>query len=149
MFALIAVLMAIDTVIDYRQNGSIAAQTFEILVFAMALAAIGVEAWQLRSAQTKSEDVLKGLAVAIDRQFDKWELTPAERDVALLQLKGLRHKEIADLRNTSERTVRQQALSIYKKAGLSGRTDLAAFFLEDLLLPGVRHSPDAPEADAG
>ena len=149
MFALIAVLMAVDTVIDYRQNGSIAAQTFEILVFAMALAAIGIEAWQLRSAQSKSEDVLKGLAVAIDRQFDKWELTPAERDVALLQLKGLRHKEIADLRNTSERTVRQQALAIYKKAGLSGRTDLAAFFLEDLLLPGVRHSPDTPEADAG
>jgi DNA-binding NarL/FixJ family response regulator len=48
-------------------------------------------------------------------------------------LKGLRHKEIATMRETSERTVRQQALTIYKKAGLDGRTDLAAFFLEDLL----------------
>ena len=38
MFALIAVLMAVDTVIDYRQNGSMVAQTFEIVVFAMALA---------------------------------------------------------------------------------------------------------------
>ena len=90
-----------------------------------------------------------GLGVAIDAQFDKWELTPAERDVALLQLKGLRHKEIADLRKTSERTVRQQALSIYRKAGLSGRTDLAAFFLEDLLLPSVRHPSNASPADAG
>jgi len=170
MFALIAVLMAIDTVVDYRQNGSIAAQTFEIVVFAMALAAIGIEAWQLSSARSKSErlgreliqtradaqrwsreaqDVLQGLGVAIDRQFDKWGLSPAERDVALLQLKGFRHKEIADLRKTSERTVRQQALSIYRKAGLSGRTDLAAFFLEDLLLPGVRHPSDAPQADVG
>src|SRR3954469_7134850 len=170
MFALIAVLMGIDTVIDYRQNGSIAAQTFEIVVFLMALAAIGIEAWQLSSARSKSErlgreliqsradaqrwsreaqDVLKGLGVAIDGQFDKWGLSPAERDIALLQLKGLRHKEIAELRNTSERTVRQQALAIYRKAGLSGRTDLAAFFLEDLLLPSVRHSADASPADAG
>jgi len=170
MFALIAVLMAVDTVIDYRISGSFAAQTFEMLVFAAALAGIAIHGWQLASARSQSErlgreliqsradaqrwsreaqDVLKGLGVAIDRQFDKWGLTPAERDVALLQLKGLRHREIADLRNTSERTVRQQALAIYRKAGLSGRTDLAAFFLEDLLLPGVRHASDAPEADVG
>jgi len=170
MFALIAVLMAVDTVIDYRQSGSFAAQTFEILVFVAALAGIAVHAWQLASARSRSErldrelsetraeaqrwsrearDVLKGLGAAIDSQFDKWGLTPAERDVALLQLKGLRHKEIAELRQTSERTVRQQALSIYRKAGLGGRTDLAAFFLEDLLLPSVRHRADAPPADVG
>jgi len=97
----------------------------------------------------EAQDVLHGLGVAIDRQFEMWGLSPAERDVALLQLKGLRHKEIADLRKTSERTVRQQALSIYRKAGLSGRTDLAAFFLEDLLLPSVRHVSDASQADVG
>jgi DNA-binding NarL/FixJ family response regulator len=49
------------------------------------------------------------------------------------------------MRQTSERTVRQQALSIYRKSGLTGRSDLAAFFLEDVLLPtstssGVRAS---------
>ena len=170
MFALIAVLMAIDTAIDYRQNGSFFAQTFEMLVFVAALAGIATQAWQLASARSRTErldrelietraeaqrwsreaqDVLKGLGAAIDAQFDKWALTPAERDVALLQLKGLRHKEIAELRETSERTVRQQALSVYRKAGLSGRTDLAAFFLEDLLLPSVRHPADAPPADVG
>ena len=170
MFAFIAVLMGVDTVIDYRQNGSIAAQTFEILVFVLALAGIALHGWQLASARSQSErldrelaetradaqrwsrearDVLQGLGAAMDRQFDKWGLTPAERDVALLQLKGLRHKQIAELRDTSERTVRQQALAIYRKAGLSGRTDLAAFFLEDLLLPSVRHPPDSSPADAG
>lgn len=64
-----------------------------------------------------------------------WNLTPAERGVAQLQLKGLRHRDIAELRRTSERTVRQQALNVYRKSGLNGRSDLAAFFLEDLLLP--------------
>ena len=62
-----------------------------------------------------------------------------------MQLKGLRHKEIAELRQTSERTVRQQALAVYRKSGLNGRTDLAAFFLEDLLLPTANvTAPDTP-----
>ena len=170
MFALIAVLMAVDTVVDYRQSGSFVAQTFEMLVFVAALTGIAIHAWQLASARSRSErldreltetraeaqrwsreakDVLKGLGAAIDAQFDKWGLTPAEREIALLQLKGLRHKEIAEMRQTSERTVRQQALSIYRKAGLDGRADLAAFFLEDLLLPSVRHTANAPPANVG
>jgi DNA-binding NarL/FixJ family response regulator len=80
-------------------------------------------------------EVLKGLGDAIDGQFDRWGLTPAEREVALLMLKGLSHKEIAAVRQSSERTVREQARSIYGKANLSGRAALSAFFLEDLLLP--------------
>jgi len=89
-------------------------QTFEMLVFVAALGGIAIHAWQLASAargpngstasssrlapkrkrwSREAKDVLKGLGAAIDGQFDKWGLTPAERDVALLQLKGLRHKE--------------------------------------------------------
>jgi len=61
-------------------------------------------------------------------------LTPAEREVGLLLLKGLSHKEAAT-RATSETTIRQQALAIYRKSGLRNRSELSAFFLEDLLLP--------------
>lgn len=84
-------------------------------------------------SHARTEELLRGLADTIERQFGVWGLTTAEREVAHLMLKGLKHREIADVRRTSERTVRQQALTIYKKAGLEGRTDLAAFFLEDLL----------------
>ncbi|HRI19065.1 MAG TPA: helix-turn-helix transcriptional regulator [Burkholderiaceae bacterium] len=78
---------------------------------------------------------LQGLGQAIDRQFERWNLTAAEREIGLLLLKGLSHKEIANIRKTNEQTVRQQSLSLYRKSGLSGRNDLSAFFLEDLLLP--------------
>ena len=88
-----------------------------------------------RQSSAETQDILRGLSDQIDRQFEKWGLTAAEREIALLMLKGLRHKEIATVRGTSERTVRQQALTIYKKAGLDGRSDLTAFFLEDLLQP--------------
>ena len=77
----------------------------------------------------------KGLGRAIDRQFDAWGLTPAEREVALLVLKGHGHKQIAGLTGRSERTVRQHAVTVYGKAGLGGRAELAAFFLQDLMLP--------------
>lgn len=55
--------------------------------------------------------------------------------MSLLVLKGLRHKEVSAVRRTSERTCRQQARSVYAKAGLTGRAELSAFFLEDLLAP--------------
>lgn len=78
---------------------------------------------------------LAGLSVAIDHQFGRWEFTPAESEIGFLLLKGLSFKEVASVRNTSERTVRQQSLVIYRKSGLAGRAELSAFFLEDLLLP--------------
>jgi len=89
---------------------------------------------------------LNGLGEAINAQFSRWNLTEAEREVALLLLKGLSNKEAATVRATSERTVREQARSIYSKAGLTGRAALSAFFLEDLLAPieGVGAGSEPP-----
>ena len=78
---------------------------------------------------------MTGLSQAIDEQLQNWSFTQAEKDIGLLLLKGLSFKEIAELRQTSERTVRQQAGEVYRKSGLAGRNEFAAFFLEDLLLP--------------
>ena len=88
------------------------------------------DAWRARAGQA-----LEGLARAVGDQFAAWGLTPAEREVALLLLKGESHKEIAAATGRSERTVRQHAVAAYQKAGLGGRAELAAFFLGDLRLP--------------
>lgn len=84
---------------------------------------------------------LEGLGAAIDEQFAAWGLTPAEREVALLLLKGYSHKHVAKETGRSERTARQHATVVYQKAGLSSRAELAAFFLEDLLLPADHSIP--------
>lgn len=97
-----------------------------------ALAATRAEADRWK---TEAADLIRGLGGAIDAQMERWGLSPAEKEVALLLLKGLSHKEVADIRGTGEATVRQQSRALYRKAGLSGRHDLAAFFLEDLLGP--------------
>jgi DNA-binding NarL/FixJ family response regulator len=65
-------------------------------------------------------------------------LSPAEREVGLLLLKGLSHKDIAQVRSTTETTIRQQALALYRKSALRSRAELSAFFLEDLLLPAAQ-----------
>lgn len=88
---------------------------------------------QSRKRSAATQDLLQDMSEQIESQFERWGLTAAEREVAWSMLKGLRHKEIALIRGTSERTVRQQALTVYKKAGLDGRTDFSAFFLSDLL----------------
>lgn len=85
-----------------------------------------------QSWQNKAESLSKGITDAISEQFDEWSLSPAEQDVSFLLLKGMSIQEIAEIRKTSERTVRQQASEIYKKSGLTGRAQLSAFFLEDM-----------------
>jgi DNA-binding CsgD family transcriptional regulator len=96
-----------------------------------------LEVARLQGQRWRSESrvLLNGLGEAIDAQFTRWSLTDAEREVALLLLKGLSTKEIAAVRAGSERTVREHARAIYSKAGLTGRAALSAFFLEDLLVP--------------
>lgn len=87
------------------------------------------DSWQL-----KAKTLSLGITEAIQEQLNIWHLTKAEQDVCFFLLKGLSIKEISELRNTTERTARQQASEIYKKSGLSGRSQLSAFFLEDLFV---------------
>lgn len=107
----------------------------------LAVRAAERDAWR-----TRAEKILRGLGEEIDHQLAEWDLTPVERETALLLLKGFGHKEIAALQDKSERTVRQHAVSVYRKSGLAGRAELSAFFLEDLMLPASPASALAPES---
>ena len=79
------------------------------------------------------EQARRRLGEAIEQQFRVWALTDSEREVGWLLLKGLSIKEIAAVRATHEKTVRQQASAIYRKADLPGRHAFVAWFIEDLL----------------
>lgn len=77
---------------------------------------------------------LSGELLAVMRsQFSRWELSPSESEIALLLIKGLSMKEIAEARQVKEKTVRQQATSVYSKSGYAGRHELVAHFIEDLM----------------
>ena len=168
-FLLMACLAAVDLVSDLREGTTVshvvvegtillvgfvgaalvARKLFRVTALARAaseearslageLAESAAEAERWRG---EARDLMRGLSQAIDEQFERWQLSPAEKEVGLLLLKGLSHREIAEARSVTEATARQQARAVYKKAGLSGRHDLAAFFLEDLMLPTETNEP--------
>jgi putative tricarboxylic transport membrane protein len=129
---------------------------YALLGFAIAASLALVVGWQRRSAQRKAGELKRALETlneirsqsvshghasapdnagertAIARQMEAWGLSSAELEIGWMILKGLQFKEIAAARGTSERTVRQQAQSIYAKSGMSNRSEFSALFLEDL-----------------
>lgn len=171
-FVLMACLAAVDLVADLREGTTVSHVFVEGSILLVGFIGAAVAARKLigitrlaRSAsaearslaaqlatsvaeaerwRTEARDLVRGLAHAIDEQFDRWGLSPAEKEVGLLLLKGLSHREIAEARSVTEATARQQAGAVYKKAGLAGRNDLAAFFLEDLMLPAETDEVSRP-----
>lgn len=95
---------------------------------------------EAQAADHRSQRVLQGLGCAIDEQLRQWGLSEAERTTAMLLLKGLSHKDIAQVTGRSERTVRQHAVVVYRKSGQAGRAELSAFFIESLLPPIEVHA---------
>lgn len=96
---------------------------------------------QLARLDAHSQNVARQYRGVLQKQFDAWRLSASEQEVVIGMLKGLSFREIAALRETREKTVRQQASSVYRKAGVAGRNELVAWFFEDML--EVR--PDAIE----
>lgn len=80
------------------------------------------------------EDYSRKFFGKIESQFKAWRLTKSESEIALLLLKGLAFKEMEAVRGSSEKTIRQQASTIYSKASLKGRNEFSAFFFEEILM---------------
>ncbi|ESW60126.1 MAG: LuxR family transcriptional regulator [Rhodobacter sp. CACIA14H1] len=85
------------------------------------------------AAQEKLRRASGAFMDLLEERFAEWGLTPAERDVALFAIKGMSTAEIAQLRSTSEGTVKAQTNAIYRKAGVTGRPQLLSLFIDDLM----------------
>lgn len=110
--------------------GLILGLVFGALALRRSMRELGRARDRLRRASSAFMDIMA-------ERFDEWGLTPAERDVALFAIKGLSIADIAQLRSTSEGTVKAQTAAIYRKAGVSGRSQLLSLFIEDLMDGGV------------
>jgi hypothetical protein len=141
--SLVVLASGADLLADLNEGVKTAHLLQEGAILLVALAAISWIAWSLRRRsrevvilREQLEEVRnlpqpaevvearRRLGEVISSQFSDWKLTA---------LKGFSLKEIAALRGTSEKTIRQQASSVYKKAGLSGRHAFSAWFIEDIL----------------
>lgn len=160
-FCLIVLFMLADVIDDYEEGQRLTHISIELLVLLLALSGgillgrqyylefqqnLNVMHTNMQAAQAEAQHwraqskmLIAGLGAEIQKQFTRWGLSRAESEIGLLILKGLSHQEIAAMRDASERTVREQARAVYRKAGLRGKAELSAFFLEDLLLPNQDH----------
>ncbi|PKQ13112.1 MAG: hypothetical protein CVT70_05150 [Alphaproteobacteria bacterium HGW-Alphaproteobacteria-1] len=84
----------------------------------------------LRSLRDDFDDI-------IGARFADWGLTAAQRDVALLCLRGLRIKDIAAMRNTAEGTVKAHMSAVFRAAGVRTRGEFVGFFMEEFLDHGA------------
>ncbi len=69
----------------------------------------------------------------MQEHFRRWNLTPAEQDVAGFTVKGMSITEIAGLRGSAEGTIKSHLSSIYHKAGVTGRGTLLSLLIDDLV----------------
>ena len=67
------------------------------------------------------------------RKFDAWALTPAEKDISILLLKGLGTNEISEIRSTRIGTVKLQVHKVLQKAGASNRAEFMSLFMDEFL----------------
>ncbi|MEZ4219870.1 MAG: helix-turn-helix transcriptional regulator [Polyangiaceae bacterium] len=72
------------------------------------------------------DEQLVVLSFPASRANGSGELSAAEREVAMLVIRGLSNRQIAAARGTKERTVANQIASIFRKLGVGSRVELAA-----------------------
>jgi len=135
-----ALFFMLDIIGDINEGDSISHWLGESVIFLIICTSLFQE---IRRSQQLSEKItdyevelksLKGkLAEVVKTQFQEWELSKSESEVAWLIIKGFSFAEISKIRNVSERTVRSQAGTIYRKSDNSNRSEFTASFLDDIL----------------
>ncbi|MEM8822300.1 MAG: LuxR C-terminal-related transcriptional regulator [Pseudomonadota bacterium] len=115
-------------------------------------AGMGVVALRRSDARRQHvEDQLQAASGAfaelLEQRFNEWQLTPAERDVALFAVKGMTLTEIAGLRGTSEGTIKAQSAAVYRKAGVASRAQLVSHFVEELMGDALMPAPGSTPPD--
>jgi DNA-binding NarL/FixJ family response regulator len=141
VLAMAMIFFAYDIIVDVINDGDSLVHLFiELMVF-VAISYVLFRELQhvsrlnqaITMERSKTARLAGELFNVMQAQFVQWKLSPSEKNVALLLIKGLSMKEIAEARDVKEKTIRLQASAIYIKSGHAGRHELAAYFIEDLI----------------
>ncbi len=148
--ALAAAFFVGDVVADFALEGVVFHTLLEAAVAAALVVGVVFGAKEMRRALDRTRRSEAALSLArgafadlIEKRFVAWNLTAAEREVALLALKGFDVGEIAGLRGSAPGTVRAQLSRVYAKSGASGHAELVALFIDDLIADPVARGTSA------
>lgn len=148
----VSTLSMFDIYLDLTAHLTAVHAVIEVLIILLSLAPAiyFLRRWLMMrhkalNAEQQLQDYLEGLGRRIEQEFRQWNLTDAEKKTAIYILKGMSHREIAAQCHRSEGTVRQHAVSVYRKAGLTSRAEFSAYFLQMLLAPMAQLVDDESE----
>jgi len=155
LFFLIVIVTSIsDFAADIERGANVLHIVQEAVVCLLALSLLLILSWNARVLAKQNAQLLIDLNEAkidsmqaskelisakrnfgeeISKQFSSWGLTESESDIALFTLKGYSGKEIADFRHASDKTVRNQLTSVYKKSATTSKVSFIAWFMEGAL----------------
>lgn len=148
-----AVFFVLDAVLDFfgisGGTGLTSIDTFEYIIAAALLIGVLITGREIRNVTNQNRQLSDQIRAAsgeftalLEDRFREWALTAAERDVALLSIKGLSVAEIAAARGSAEGTVKAHSAAVYRKAGVSGRMQLLSLFIDDLIdTPVLQNGP--------
>jgi len=130
----LADLSGLDSLTD--GHGHLVLELAAVIVLIVGMVLTYGEIRRVLRRQSRMEAQLRvasgAFAELLDEHFDAWSLTPSERDVALLAIKGLSIAEIAAARQTKEGTIKAQCNAIYSKAGVTGRPQQLSLYIAEL-----------------
>ena len=108
-----------------------------VISLAVSLLTLGIILYVLLQERRSYERLMRAasgeFARIVEVKFEEWMLSPSERAIAFMLIKGYSVQEISEMRDTRPGTVKSQSNAIYRKAGVRGRNELVAYFVEDLL----------------
>jgi DNA-binding NarL/FixJ family response regulator len=79
---------------------------------------------QLRKILENLWEEPRGLGCLMERFMDIHSLTPKEKEITRLLIKGLSNKEIADMTGNTEKTIKFHFTAIYEKCSVQKRSEL-------------------------
>lgn len=147
-----------DVIVDLREHisegrgyvlGDLSHLIFEIIavvVLGFGMILLSVYITELKTKNARQRETLHSLRNDFDShvhaQFEQWSLTPSESDIALLLMRGLASKDIAELRNCTVGTVKVHSHNVFRKAGVTSRVELMSLFLDEFMDVGMQSAPN-------
>ena len=149
-----------DVIVDIREHisegrgygiGDLSHLIFEIIAVAVlgfGMVLLSVYITDLKTKNARQRETLHSLRNDFDShvhaQFNDWSLTPSEADIALLLMRGLASKDIAELRKCTVGTVKVHSHNVFRKAGVTSRVELMSLFLDEFMDVGMQSVPQQP-----
>lgn len=132
--------VALDLFLPNHNSTLAESDVVEAIITLALFLGLAFTASELRHVLRRQDQITDQLKVAsgafadlLEVRFGEWNLTEAERAVAVLAIKGYSVAEMAKLRDTAQGIIKAQCAALYRKADVSGRLQLLSLFLDDLM----------------